>query len=257
MNIFILCGGYGTRLDHESKLIAKPMVRIGKEPILYHLIENFAVQGFNNFSLCLGYKSETIINYFLKEKKNFVRINLKNKKFISLKFKNKKIEANIQLMNTGLNSGTGGRIKMIYKYLNLKEDILMTYGDGLSSIPIKKLVNFHKKNNSLLTISAVRPKQRYGILKIKNDKVDYFDNSNKKSNIYINGGFHIVSREAVNKIKNDNTYWEKEPMNYFVKKKKLFAFKYDGFWKSLDTLKDKKDFNQMYNQNKCYWKFKK
>ena len=142
-------------------------------------------------------------------------------------------------------------------FLNLKEDILMTYGDGLSSIPIKKLVNFHKKNNSLLTISAVRPKQRYGILKIKNDKVDYFDNSNKKSNIYINGGFHIVSREAVNKIKNDNTYWEKEPMNYFVKKKKLFAFKYDGFWKSLDTLKDKKDFNQMYNQNKCYWKFKK
>ena len=160
-------------------------------------------------------------------------------------------------MNTGLNSGTGGRIKMTYKYLNLKEDILMTYGDGLSSIPIKKLVNFHKKNNSLITISAVRPKQRYGILKIKNDKVDYFDNSNKKADIYINGGFHIVSSEAINKIKNSNTYWEKEPLNFFIKKKKLFAFKYEGFWKSLDTLKDKKDFNQMYNQNKCYWKFKK
>ena len=170
MKIFILCGGYGTRLDHESKLIAKPMVRIGSEPILYHLIENFVVQGYNELCLCLGYKSETIINYFLKEKKSYINNLKKNKNVTSLTFSSRKITANIELINTGLNSGTGGRIKLAYKYLNLNEDILMTYGDGLSSIPIKKLISFHKKNKSLLTITAVRPKQRYGILKIKKIK---------------------------------------------------------------------------------------
>ena len=255
MKIFILCGGYGTRLDHESKLIAKPMVRIGSEPILYHLIKNFVDQGYYEFCLCLGYKAETIINYFLKEKKSNIKILKKNRRNISLKFSIKKIITNVELINTGLNSGTGGRIKLAYNYLKLNEDILMTYGDGLSSIPIKKLISFHKKNKSLLTITAVRPKQRYGILKIKKNKVNFFDNSNKKADIYVNGGYHVVSKVAVDKIKDNKTYWEKEPMNYFIKQKKIFAFKYDGFWKSLDTQKDKVDFNKMYKQKKLDWRF--
>ena len=167
MEVFILCGGYGTRLDLESKLIAKPMVRIGKEPILYYIIENFVKQNLGNFVLCLGYKKETIINYFLKEKKKSVKLLSKTKKIINLNFKYKKKNINIKLVDTGLNSGTGGRIKIAYKILNLNSDIIMTYGDGLSSIPINKLLKFHKENNSKLTISAVRPKQRYGILKIK------------------------------------------------------------------------------------------
>ena len=180
MKIFILCGGFGTRLDHESKLIAKPMVRIGKEPILYHLIENFYRQGFNEFVLCLGYRAETIINYFLKEKANFTKIVKENKKIIKIFFKDKKIDITINLINTGIKTGTGGRIKIAYDSLKLNEDILMTYGDGLSNISIKKLVKFHYMNKSLVTISAVRPKQRYGIIGIRKNKVKFFDNSKKK-----------------------------------------------------------------------------
>ena len=136
----------------------------------------------------------------------------------------------------------------------MKSDFIMTYGDGLSNINIKKLVNFHYKNKSQITLTAVRPKQRYGVLKIQNNKVKFFDNSKKKSDIYINGGFFVISKDSVKKIKNKNIYWEKEPLSFYLKKKKLYAFKHDGFWKSLDTLKDKNDFNEMIRKNKTPWK---
>lgn len=253
MKVFILCGGFGTRLDHESRTIAKPMVRIGKEPILYHLIQNFNTQGFNEFVLCLGYKKKTIIEYFLKEKKNYSKvINLKKKK-IEIKFLHKDINCKINLIDTGIKSGTGGRLKIAYRSLNLNEDIIMTYGDGLSSLPINKLIKFHKSNNSILTISAVRPKQRYGILKIENNKLKQFDNSKKKSNIYINGGFHVISSECIQRISSNKIFWEKEPINFYLKKKLIYVYKYDGFWKSLDTLKDKNDFNRLYKEKKFYW----
>ena len=257
MKIFILCGGFGTRLDHESKFIAKPMVRIGKEPILYHLIENFYVQGFTEFVLCLGYRAETIISYFLKEKYKFTKIIKKNNKFIQIFFKDKKIEININLMNTGIKTGTGGRIKIAYHNLKLNEDILMTYGDGLSNIPINNLIRFHYKNKSLVTIAAVKPKQRYGILGIRQNKVKFFDNSKKKVDVYINGGFHVIDKSCIKYIKNKNVFWEKEPINAILKVKKLFAFKHEGFWKSLDTQKDKVDFNKLYKKNNLNWKFKK
>ena len=137
MKIFILCGGFGTRLDHESKFIAKPMVRIGKEPILYHLIENFYTQGFDEFVLCLGYRAETIINYFIKEKSKHIRILQKTKKYTKILFKNAQIKIKVSLIDTGIKTGTGGRIKIAYKTLKLDEDFLMTYGDGLSNVSIK------------------------------------------------------------------------------------------------------------------------
>jgi len=136
----------------------------------------------------------------------------------------------------------------------MKTDFIMTYGDGLSNINVKKLINFHYKNKSQVTLTAVRPKQRYGVLKLQKNKVKFFDNSKKKSDIYINGGFFVISKEAIKKIKNKNIYWEKEPLSFYLKKKKLFAFKHEGFWKSLDTLKDKNDFNEMIKKNKMPWK---
>ncbi len=255
MKIFILCGGFGTRLDQESKFIAKPMVRIGKEPILYHLIENFHVQGFNEFVLCLGYKAETIISYFLKEKSKYIKILKKNSNQIQILFKNTKIKFKVWLMYTGIKTGTGGRLKIAYKALKLDEDILMTYGDGLSNIPIKKLIKFHYKNKSLVTITAVKPKQRYGILKIKKNRINFFDNSKKKVDVYVNGGFHVIDKFGLKHIKNKKIFWEKEPISKILKKKKLFAFKHDGFWKSLDTQKDKFDFNEMYKKKKLDWRF--
>ena len=255
MKVFILCGGFGTRLDQEGTLIAKPMVRIGPDPILMHIIKNYHNQGYNDFVFCLGHKSQTIINYFLKEKKIFTKI-MKNKKSnIEFTFKSKNLFFKGSLIYTGLKTGTGGRIKKAYNQLNLNEDIMMTYGDGLSNIPIKKLVKFHYKNNSKVTLTAVRPKERYGVLKIKNNKVTHFDNENKKADTHFNGGFFIVDKSAIKKIINNNIYWEQEPLNFFTKKKQLYAFKHDGFWKSLDTLKDKNDFNKLFNsRKKSPWK---
>ena len=256
MKTFILCGGFGSRLDYEGTLKAKPMVRIGREPILIHIINNYIDQGFNDFVFCLGHKYYTIINYFLVENKNNIKILTKSKTFIKFEFKKKKKKFIGCLIYTGLNSGTGGRIKIAYNKLKLKEDIMMTYGDGLGNIPIKKLIKFHYKNNSKITLTAVRPKQRYGILKLKNKKVNFFDNNKKKSDIYVNGGFFVIDKNAIKKIKHSKIYWEKEPLLYFLKIKKLFAFKHNGFWKSLDTQKDKYDFNELYKQKlkKLPWK---
>ena len=254
MKIFILCGGFGTRLDHEGKLKAKPMVKIGNKPILIHIVENFVSQGFKEFVFCLGHKSETIINYFLKEKKNNCKITKNTKKHITFKYKSNSLKFEGDLVFTGIETGTGGRILKAYKILNLKTDFIMTYGDGLSNVNIKKLINFHYKNKSKITLTAVRPKQRYGILKLQKNKVKFFDNSKKKSDIYINGGFFVINKEALKKIKNKNIYWEKEPLSFFLKEKTLYAFKHEGFWKSLDTLKDKNDFNEMIKKNKMPWK---
>ena len=254
MKTFILCGGLGTRLDYEGTLIAKPMVRIGKEPILMHIIKNFTDQKFNEFVFCLGHKSNTIIDYFLKENKKNIKVLIKEKKYIKFLYKNKKINFLGYLIYTGLNAGTGGRIKIAYKKLKLKEDIMMTYGDGLSNVSIKKLIKFHYKNKSKVTLTAVRPKERYGILKINNNRITYFDNQNKKTSTYINGGYFVIDKHSIKKIVNSKTYFEQDPLNYFAKKRKLLAFKHEGFWKSLDTLKDKNDFNNLYkNKKKSPW----
>ncbi len=253
MKIFILCGGFGTRLDHEGKLKAKPMVKIGGEPILMHIVENFISQGFNEFVFCLGYKSETITNFFIKEKKRNIKILKKEKDNIKFRYDNNKLSFFGNLVFTGINTGTGGRILTAYKKMSMSENFIMTYGDGLSNVNIKKLIKFHTKNKSEVTLTAVRPKQRYGVIKIKKNRVKFFDNSKKKTDVYINGGFFVISSNAVKKIKNKKVYWEKEPLSYFLKKKKLFAYKHEGFWKSLDTLKDKNDFNEILKKQKKPW----
>ncbi len=250
MKVFILCGGFGTRLDYEGTLIAKPMARIGPEPILMHIIKSYCSQGYNDFVFCLGHKYQTIINYFLKEKTQFSKKVNKSKTNIKFFYKSKLLNFKGNLIYTGLNTGTGGRIKKAYKKLKLKEDILMTYGDGLSDVSINKLIRFHYKNKAKVTLTAVRPKQRYGVIKLRGNRVTYFDNENKNADTVINGGFFVIDKSAIGKIKNDNTYWEQAPLNFFGKKKQLFAFKHNGFWKSLDTLKDKNDFNKIYRKKK-------
>ncbi len=253
MKVFILCGGFGSRLDYEGKTKAKPMVEIGNKPMLMHIIENFCKQNFNEFVICLGHKGKTIIDYFLKENQSSTQILKKKRDNIYIKFKSRKLNFYANLINTGIKTGTGGRILFANSALKLSEDIMMTYGDGLSNVNLNKLKKFHYKKRAEVTLTAVRPKQRYGILGIKNDIINYFDNSNKKINTYINGGFFIISKNAIKQIKKNSTYWEKEPLNFFIKKRKLFAFKHQGFWKSMDTLKDKNDFNSMIKNKKKPW----
>ena len=254
MKVFILCGGFGTRLDHEGKIKAKPMVEIGNKPILMHIIENFCRQNFKEFIFCLGHNSHTIINYFLNNKKN-TKIIKKNKKIIKFMFNSNKLNFIGNLVYTGIETGTGGRILMANKLLKLKEDVMMTYGDGLSNVNINELIKFHYNNKAEVTLTAVKPKIRYGILGIKKNTVTSFDNSNKEIDTYINGGFFVISKFALDKIKNYKIYWKKEHLSYFLKKKKLFAFKHDGFWKSLDTLKDKNDFNLLNKKKIKPWIF--
>lgn len=253
MKVFILCGGFGTRLDYEGKLKAKPMIRIGKKPILMHIIESFCNQKINDFVFCLGYKSDSIIKFFLKESKNKIKVLKKEKNLIQIIFKSKKINFKGSLVFTGVKTGTGGRILKAYRKLKLDEDFLMTYGDGLANIKINKLIKFHYRNRSLVTLTAVRPKQRYGVLKMSKSKVKLFDNSNQKVDVYVNGGFFVIAKEMIKQIKGNKIYWENDPLNYAIKKDKLFAFKHEGFWKSLDTLKDKNDFNQLYKKKITPW----
>ena len=254
MKAFILCGGYGTRLDDEGKLKAKPMVKIGNYPILIHLIRFFCKQNIKDFVFCLGYKSNSVINFFIKENKKKIVITSRSKNLIKFKYKSKNLKFNAALVYTGIKSGTGGRIAIAYKKLKLDEDFLMTYGDGLSNVSIKKLIRFHYKNKSDVTLTAVRPKQRYGVLGINKNRVNAIDNSKeKKVNVYINGGFFIISKNMVDKIKSRKIFWENEPLNFAVKKKKLFAYKHEGFWKSLDTLKDKNDFNELLKKKNTPW----
>ena len=231
MKIFILCGGFGSRLDNEGRLKAKPMIRIGNKPILMHLIETFINQGFHDFVICTGHKSETITKHFLNQKKQTIIIS-KEKNVLNIKYKYKNSNLNINIIYTGINVGTGGRLKIACESLKLKEDIFVTYGDGLANVNIKNLIKFHYKKKSLMTMAAVRPKERYGVLKLnhKYNKVLQLDESKKESNIYINGGYFIISQKIIDTIKDKKVYFEKEPLKYAIKLKKLFAFKHKGFW---------------------------
>jgi glucose-1-phosphate cytidylyltransferase len=253
MKIFILCGGFGTRLDNEGRLKAKPMVKIGNKPVLMHLIETFVLQGYTNFVLCLGYKYNSIVKFFIKKKN--VKILSKKKKNHKIIFKSQKIKFTADLVYTGLNSGTGGRILKAYKYLKLDEDFLVTYGDGLSNVDIKKLINFHNKKKSYATLTAVKPKERYGLLKFdkNSSRITDFNESKKHSSSYVNGGFCVLSKDIIKKIKNNKVFFELGPLKNLIKSKKIYAYRHSGFWKSLDTLKDKNDFNKIIKHGKKPW----
>jgi glucose-1-phosphate cytidylyltransferase len=253
MKVFILCGGLGTRLDGEGLIKPKAMIKIGNYPILRFIILNFYNQGFRDFVFCTGYKSDHITNYFIKQKKNYTKIISRSKNYVKFKYVDNSTSFIGHLIYTGIKTGTGGRILISYNHLKLNEDILMTYCDGLSNVNIKKLLKFHYLNKAAVTLTAVRPKHRYGIIKIKNKKIYSFANNNPKSEVYVNGGFFVISKNAIKKIKNIKIMWEKEPINYYVKIKKLYAFKHNGFWKSLDTLKDKNDFNKMIMKKRYPW----
>ena len=254
MKVFILCGGFGTRLDEKGKLIAKTMIKINGLPLIIHILKNFLHQGFNEFVLCGGHKIDTINNFFLSKTKNII---FKNKNHTSLNFILDKKKTKIDIINTGKKTGTGGRIKLAFKKLKLNEDFLATYGDGLSNVPINKLIKFHYSNKSDLTLTAVRPKQRYGILRLEKNKVKFFDNSKKKSEIYINRAFFVISKKVIKLINNEKIYLENQPFKSILKKGKLFSFKHDGFWASMDTLKDKVDLDKIAKKSKKLpWRIK-
>ena len=216
MKVVILAGGFGTRLSEYTDSIPKPMVPIGNKPIIEHIMNIYANYGHKEFYIALGYKGEVIKNYFKNFKKDW----------------------KINLIETGSDTYTGGRLKRLKKYLS-DETFLLTYGDGLSNINLKKLLKFHKKNKKIVTLTAVRPPARFGALKIKGNKVIYFKEKSKLDEGWINGGFFVMEPKIFKFIKGDKTFLEREPLENISKKKKLIAFKHSGFWQCMDTKRDK------------------
>jgi len=236
----ILAGGKGTRISEYTKTIPKPMIKIGNKPILIHIIEHYSKYGHKDFFIALGHKSHVIKNYF----KNFKKLDE------AFYYKTKSCDVLITLSYTGENTLTGGRIKRMAKFINKNEDFMFTYGDGISNVNIKKLVQFYKNSKKLITVTAVRPPARFGEITIKNNRVNTFKEKPQVTTGWINGGFFISNYNFFKLIKNDKTILEKEPLEQASKNNQLYAFKHKGFWKCMDTLRDKEVLEKIYKESK-------
>ena len=255
MKAVILAGGLGTRLSEETDLKPKPMVEIGNKPILWHIMKIYSTHGINDFIICCGYKGYVIKEYF----KNYflhssdITFSLKEN---SMKVHQINCEPwSITLVDTGANTKTGGRLKRIKKFLKDDETFCFTYGDGLADIDITKLINFHKKHGKEATLTAIRPPGRYGVIKFgKNNSINKFQEKPEGEGSWINGGFFVLQKSTINRIKNDETIWEHEPLNELAKDGQLFAFKHNNFWMPMDTLREKILLNKLWNTGKAAWK---
>jgi glucose-1-phosphate cytidylyltransferase len=241
IKVVILAGGLGTRLSEYTKLIPKPMIKVRKKPILFHIIEHYQKFGFRNFIIATGYKSDYIIEYF-KNKKPFREIKNKTEKKNKDKlFVQEKNLSSFNIVETGLNTMTGGRIKRLKKHLSSQEHFCLTYGDGVSDVNLNNLLKLHIKRNKIATVTAVRPPSRFGALKIKRNKVEQFQEKTNFFDSWINGGFFIFKSSLLNFIKGDKTYLEKEPLQKISKIGQMNAYKHFGFWHCMDTLRDKEN----------------
>ena len=230
MKIVLLAGGFGTRMSEYTKTIPKPMININGRPLLLYIMKHYAKYGYKDFYIALGYRGEIIKKFF-------------NKKFF---------DWNINLIETGQNTMTGGRLKRLKKHIG-KETFMMTYGDGLSDINLKKLLEFHKKNKKLVTLTAVRPPARFGVIKFKGQLVSYFKEKSKLDEGWINGGFFVMEPEFLKFIENDNTYLEREPLEKAVKRRQLTAFRHKGFWQCMDTKRDKDFLENLWENKEAHW----
>ena len=229
MKVFILAGGLGTRLAEYTKNIPKPMVKVLGSPILIHIIKHYLRFGFSDFYIAVGYKGYVIKKYF----KNFKKY---GKPF---NYQILKKKCKITIVNTGLKTLTGGRLKRLENYLKDKENFFFTYGDGISSVNLHKLLSCHLKMKKKITVTAVRPPARFGELKIKNNKVISFKEKPQINQGWINGGFFVANKSFLKFIKNDKDILEKKPLELASKTGQLNAFKHHGFWKCMDTIRDK------------------
>jgi glucose-1-phosphate cytidylyltransferase len=231
MKVIILAGGFGTRLSEYTDTIPKPMVPIGGKPIIEHIMEFYSKFGHNEFYIALGYKGEVIKNYF----KNY-----KNKNW------------QINLVETGSDTLTGGRLKRMEKYFS-NENFLLTYGDGISNIDINELINFHVGHNKMVTVSAVRPPARFGSLSLQDSNVIKFKEKQQLGESWINGGFFVMKSEFFSFLDGDKTVLEKDPLERITELKELKAFKHEGFWQCMDHKLDKDYLDQLINEKKAPW----
>jgi glucose-1-phosphate cytidylyltransferase len=254
MKVVILAGGFGTRLSEETDFRPKPMIEIGGKPILWHIMKIYSHYGFNEFIICCGYKGymikEYFANYFLHQ--SDVKIDIANNKIEVL---NNNVESwIITLLDTGLTSMTGGRVLRAKKYLN-NETFLLTYGDGVSDLNISDLVAYHHSHKGSITMTSVQPESRFGALTLdNNNRVVRFLEKPSGEGSWINGGFFVCDARVLDYLKDDSTIFEREPLETMARDGELFTFKHDGFWKSMDTLRDKTQLDEMLIKNNAPWK---
>jgi glucose-1-phosphate cytidylyltransferase len=254
MKAVILAGGLGTRLSEETVSKPKPMVEIGGKPILWHIMKSYSHYGINDFIICCGYKGyvikEYFANYFMHQ--SDITFKMKDNEMI---VHEKRAEAwTVTLVDTGDNSMTGGRLKRVLPYLKDEENFCFTYGDGVSDINIKELVNFHKSHGKLATLTATFPPGRFGALQIENKQVKTFEEKPRGDGALINGGFFVLSPKVIERIDGDNSIWEQEPLKGLADDGELMAFKHEGFWQPMDTLRDKIYLEELLENNKAPWK---
>lgn len=253
MKAVILAGGFGTRLSELTGNIPKPMVEIGGKPILWHIMNIFSRYGVNEFIIALGYKSEMIKEYFL----NFYAFNndisLDLAKGETIIHDGNQPKWRIHLVDTGLNTMTGGRIKRLQKWIG-DETFMMTYGDGVSDVNIDELVEFHFSHGKAATVTAVHPAARFGGLEIQEGMVKVFDEKNQAKEGWINGGFFVLEPSVFDLIENDQTVWEKLPLEKLAKSNQLGAFCHKGFWQPMDTLREYQMLETMWQSGKAPWK---
>ena len=231
MRTVILAGGLGTRLSEETRNKPKPMVSIGGFPILWHIIKTYEFYNQNEFIIAGGYKQTYIKNFLLKKSK---------------------FNSKIELIDTGLFTNTGGRLLRLKKFLK-NNTFMLTYGDGLANININKLINFHKKNKSLATITVVRPPARWGYVKLNNNTVSKFEEKNQLNEGWINGGFFVFEPGIFDFIKDDTTFLEREPLETLAQMGELMAYKHSGFWQCMDTVRDRDSLQESWQSGKATW----
>lgn len=253
MKLVILAGGRGTRISEETLVRPKPLVEIGGLPIIWHIMKIYSHYGFNEFVICCGYKGYMIKEYFSNYglHTSDTTIDLKNK---TIKVHKKTTEKwKITLIDTGENTLTGGRILRIKDYVG--ENFCLTYGDGLANVNIKNLIDYHKKNKKISTVTVVQPTARFGTVELdENMIVKKFLEKSSGDSGWINGGFFVLNKKIFKYLKNDQTIFEKEPLESLSKKKQLIAFKHKGFWQPMDTLREKEYLEELWNSNKAPWK---
>jgi glucose-1-phosphate cytidylyltransferase len=254
MKAVILAGGYGTRLSEETHLRPKPMVEIGGNPILWHIMKIYSFYGINEFIICLGYKGYVIKEYFANYFLHMSDVTFDLCKNTMSVHHNLCEPWKITLVDTGLNTMTGGRLKKVLSYLD-GDDFCFTYGDGVSDVNIKELIQFHDKNNVLATMTAVQPPGRFGVVELEDSFVSWFcEKPLGDGGGWINGGFFVLKPEVIDYIEDENTVWEQEPLRNLAQDRQLCAFKHYGFWYAMDTLRDKIKLEELWETGKAPWK---
>lgn len=254
MKVVLLAGGFGTRISEESHLKPKPMIEIGEKPILWHIMKLYSHYGYNEFIICAGYKQHVIkewfANYFLHNSDITFDFTDSNNMIVH---NNAAEPWKVTVVDTGLNTMTGGRIKRIKDYIG-NEPFFLTYGDGVSDVEIDSLVNFHNEKGGMATITAVQPDGRFGVIDIENEKVMSFREKSKDDMGWINGGFMVVEPTVFDFIKDDTTVFERYPLEHIATEGKLNCYKHYGFWQCMDTLRDKEKLEKMWESETAPWK---